>query len=245
MPEWFRRAFDEEYIELYAHRDEQEARDAVDLIVRTTAPPEGALVLDAPCGAGRHLHEFQRRGYRAYGCDLSAPLLREAHRRGVPAGTVTRGDIRALPFRAGTFDLVVNLFSSLGYFESDADNLAVISTLASLARPGGWVVIDFMHSEHVRRNLMPHSVREMPGGLRVEDTRWIGGEPERVNKRTTLTAPDGDDVVLNESVRLFRPEELRAAMQRSGLVVGHEFGDYHGGGFGGDSPRIVLAGQRV
>ena len=44
-PEWYRDWFGEEYLALYPHRDEEEARDGVDLLIRACGRPSG-LVLD-------------------------------------------------------------------------------------------------------------------------------------------------------------------------------------------------------
>lgn len=57
-----------------------------------------AVVLDVGCGPGETLGLLMRSGYRAYGLDLSAPLLREARAH----GPVIRGTAEALPFQTGT-----------------------------------------------------------------------------------------------------------------------------------------------
>lgn len=245
MEDWFRTAFGEEYLRLYAHRDEAEAAELVDLILNTTGMPAGARVLDAPCGAGRHMRVFEKLGHRAFGFDLSPELLRDAARNGTRRGTFARADLRQIPFKPGSFDLVVNLFSSLGYFPDDATNLPVIEALVGLCRPGGWLVVDFMNSEFVVKNLQPESYRELSNGEKVHDRRWIGGEPARVNKETRIQSPDGREKILRESVRLFSPEELRINLERGGLRVDAEFGDYQGKSFDpANSSRIILMGQR-
>lgn len=245
MEDWFRTAFGEEYLRLYAHRDDAEAAELVDLILATTATPAGARVLDAPCGAGRHMRVFERAGLRAFGFDLSPELLRDASKSGTRRGTFVRADLREIPFRTGSFDLVVNLFSSLGYFPDDATNLPVIKALVGLCRPGGWLVVDFMNSEFVTKNLQPESHRELSNGEKVHDRRWIDGNPARVNKETRIQSPDGREKILRESVRLFSPEELQANLDAAGLRVDAAFGDYQGNRFdAASSSRVILMGQR-
>jgi len=244
MSEWFRTAFGEDYLALYAHRNAAEAAQAVDLILNTTKLPEGSLVLDAPCGAGRHLAAFQQRGMRAVGFDLSRPLLTEAVGVAGQQGKVVRADLRALPFQSGHCDMVVNLFSSLGYFTTDAENYRVLESLISLVKPGGWIVIDFMHSEYLRENLQAESQRTTDSGIQVHDKRWIGGNPERVNKQTHLRHPDGSEHILNESVRLFNPDDLRGALVASGIAIQTELGSYTGEAFGAESPRVIFMGRR-
>ncbi len=244
MSEWFKSAFGEEYLSLYAHRDSAEAEQVVDLILGNTTVPTGGVVLDVPCGAGRHLQAFQRRGFRACGFDLSLPLLAEARDEAVANGTIVRADLRAIPFKPASADLVVNLFSSIGYFEKDTENLAVLDSIVKLVRPGGWVVVDFMHSTYLQAKLRANSERQLENGITVADRRWISSDPVRVNKETRLRHPNGQEKMLNESVRLFSPAELRNALERSGVVIEQEFGSYAGEAFSEDSARIILTGRR-
>ncbi len=55
-------------------------------------------------------------------------------------GRLFRGDARAVPFGDGSFDAVLNLFSSFGYFGEQGDG-QVLGEIARLVRPGGQVVI--------------------------------------------------------------------------------------------------------
>src|SRR5438067_8815440 len=85
-------------------------------------------VLDLCCGEGRHA---RRLPLRVVGVDLNQRSLRTC---GVPCA---RADMRRLPFRAASFDGVVNLFSSFGYLESDAEDESVLREVARVLRPGG------------------------------------------------------------------------------------------------------------
>jgi SAM-dependent methyltransferase len=76
-------------------------------LLRALAPvAPGGLVLDTPSGTGI-LHDLlSARGYRVVASDLSRPMIAQSQRRGRAAGGVL-ADIRALPFRARSFDAVV------------------------------------------------------------------------------------------------------------------------------------------
>ena len=242
--EWYRTAFGAVYVELYAHRDEQEARDTVELLASLPGVAPGGIVLDAPCGAGRHVREFALRGFRVDGIDLSADLLRIARRSAGEGVGLARADLRAIPLAGGRYDLVTNLFSSIGYFPDDAENHSVLRELARVCRPGGLVVVDFMNSARVRDRLEEQSERTTAAGHHVRDRRRISGDPARVEKRTEVTMADGRRHEFFESVRLFEPEELRAAMRAAGLSVEQQFGDYRGGPWNTASDRLILVGRR-
>ena len=113
--EWFRDWFGEEYLAIYPHRDEREAREAVDLYREVASPEPGSRLLDLACGAGRHLRELRAAGLDATGLDLSLTLLRSARSSGA-ADPLVRGDMRQLPFSTGSFGGLTSFFTSFGYF---------------------------------------------------------------------------------------------------------------------------------
>jgi ubiquinone/menaquinone biosynthesis C-methylase UbiE len=151
--EWFEEWFGEDYLQLYPHRDDADADRAVALICRTVRLQPGWRVLDVACGAGRHARAFVAAGARCVGLDLSATLLRLA--RQVTDAPLVRADMRQLAIRPASMDLTVNLFTSFGYFERDAEHTAALEEMVSTVRPGGWFVIDFLNPAAVRRRLVP------------------------------------------------------------------------------------------
>ncbi len=242
--QWFRTAFGPLYQDLYAHRNEAEAERMVDLVTRRCGSKPGQWVLDAPCGAGRHACEFASRGYHVAGFDLSPNLTEAALASCGKNISLARADVRHFPYPSSRFHLVVNLFSSFGYFAGDEENFRVLAELVRVCRPGGHVVVDFMNACQVKATLKPHTIRMAEGGLRVEDYRTITPAPERVEKRTTITTPEGEQHELFESVRLFSSSELEQAMVIVGLEISEILGDYDGAALGVDSPRAILFGRK-
>lgn len=246
MNEWYHEAFRALYMPIYAHRDAKEARQTVDLITRAVCLRPGQQVLDASCGAGRHAREFARHGCAVYALDLSRDLLSEARKSSAePAPCYLRADLRSIPFGPRRFDLVANLFSSFGYFQSDEKNYAVLAEFARVCRPGGHVVLDFMNEPQVRDALRPETRRRAPGGWTVRETRRITGEPPRIEKTGLAHSASGVEIRWRESVRLFTPRELADAMRRAGLEITSTFGDYSGAPHTPASPRLILAGKLI
>ena len=239
MTEWFEQWFGEEYLRLYPHRDDADAGAAVAL-VDGLFPLAGRRVLDLACGPGRHAAQLAARGARVVGLDLSLPLLARARTRTGGTVPVVRADMRRLPFRAETFDMVVNLFTSFGYFADDAQHQAVLTNAATLLRPGGTFVLDFLNAAAVRRYLVPREERVV-GSQRVVIRRCIAPEGHHVVKEMHLL-DDGRSFV--ERVRLFTGDELIALMRDAGLDVRHRFGNYDGSPFSDAAPRVILMGSR-
>ena len=235
MTEWFEQWFGEEYLRLYPHRDDEDARQAVAL-VDGAVPLPGLLVLDLACGAGRHAAQLTARGARVVGLDLSMALLLAAKQRLPPPRALVRGDMRALPFRAGVFDLVVNLFTSFGYFSDDSQHQVALAEAAGALKPGGALVLDYFQANAVRAGLVPREER-MVGDQRVVIQRSISGDGRFVNKEMQLT---GDGRRFSERVRLFSPAELERMITATGLRVRQRFGAYDRRPLGEGAPRAIF-----
>lgn len=239
--EWFRDWFGQAYLELYPHRDEEEAARAVALYRERTGLPAGARVLDLACGAGRHLQRLRAAGLRATGIDLSAPLLRAGRARPGVAGSLVRADMRWLPFGAETFDGLVNFFTSFGYFLTPAEDIEVLREIRRVLRPGAPFLMDYLNAGWVIDRLDPESEGEI-NGTPVKQTRWVEGD--QVFKRIEIGGGSGrEPEVYHERVRLYSPDALRALLREQGLDATITFGGYDGTPFGGDSPRLLLIGR--
>jgi len=236
MTEWFKQWFGEEYYDLYAHRDAEDARRAVALIRRAVKLESGARILDLACGPGRHSSELARTGGCVVGFDLSRAMLRRAHERN--SAVLVRGDMRALPFRNGSFDLAVNLFTSFGYFLDDAEHARVVRQVAAALAPGGHFVLDYLNADHVRRTLQG---TERAVGRNVFVTRRIDEGSRFVIKEIELR---DEGRRFQERVRLFGADELAALFAGAGLHVVARFGDYDGAPAGAAAPRVILVGQK-
>ena len=240
MPDdWFEDWFGEEYLALYEHRDHHEAREVVALIAERMGEAGDAAVLDLACGAGRHQRTLCQRGWWTVGLDLSPSLLRAARAQDRIAPLV-RADMRELPFADGSFALVVNLFTSFGYFRDDAQHLRVVVDVARVLQPGGWFVLDYLHAEQVRRSLVARDERTV-GTVTVEQEREISADGRFVRKMITIGELGRTFV---ERVRLFEPGALAALCTGAGFVVESVFGDYDGSPLEPDSPRTILFARR-
>ncbi len=251
---WYVRSFGGLYSLVYTHRDDATAQEEIGKLFGILAISGRERVLDLCCGAGRHTDAACTLGFDMTGLDLSPELLGEARKRPALRDRLVRGDMRRLPFRDGAarpgvpagsanrdrspgFDLVLNLFTSFGYFEEDRENEAALREMARVLRPGGRLVIDHINRSRLEQTLVPAN-GEVRQGLTLEYRRRI--EEDRVIKTTTVTDKNGVAAHFRESVRLFHPEEIGALLERQGFVRVEVVGSFSGVPFDPASERMIL-----
>ena len=138
-PQWFQEAFDAPYLEVYAHRNQQEADQATACLLEPLGLP-GLQVLDLACGAGRWLRPLAQAGADVVGVDLSLPLLERAaqmRRETQLPFDLLRCDMLHIPLRSNSRDLVLSMFTSFGYFDEPEQDIAVLQEAHRVLRMGG------------------------------------------------------------------------------------------------------------
>ncbi len=235
---WYVDAFTATYLEVYAHRDEasarREAKGALNLL--RFHGGQGRL-LDLAAGAGRHARAFRTLGCAVACLDLSRDLTARCRGLGLPT---VRGDMRALPFDEASFGAVACLFSSFGYFASEAEHAATLAEIARVLAPGGAALLDLMDRDTVRYTLNPQTV-EVTDGRTLEIERCLMEGGRRVFKQVRLLRDGSESQVWTESVHLFTGDELAALATGARLRVEATFGDYDGRPHApGTSRRLVV-----
>src|SRR5688572_12599599 len=229
---WYQEWFGEEYLELYSHRDENEARQQVAFFDAQADRIDGA-VLDLACGTGRHIQELQSLGYHAVGCDLSYTLLRTGV-RDYGAMPVARADMRHLPFCDGVFAGLVNFFTSFGYFSTEDENVQVVREMSRVLAGGAMLLFDYLNVHRELETLVQRETRTTPlGDVFIE--RWYDRSDRSINKRMTI----GQKRWL-ERVRGYDLDEISAMFASSNLIIRSAFGDFDGSSFDRDRKSTRL-----
>lgn len=241
---WYKDWFDSDnYLKVYSHRDETEAERLVALIVNNINLFAGGKVLDMACGSGRHAIIFALKGYEVTAIDLSKNLIATAEANAKAQNVnieFVNSDI--LEFSSSIkYDLAVNLFTSIGYFDDDEDNFKVILKAFDLLKVGGYFVIDYFNKNYLLKNLIPTSVFS-DNGSRITQNRYIDGN--RVRKNITIEN-NGKIDEFYESVRLYSNYELLGVLQRAGFKIMNKFGDFKGNDFEEESSqRLIIFAQK-
>lgn len=238
--EWFKDWFNtQEYLNVYQHRNESDAETHIKLILKNVNISSNAKILDMACGAGRHAIILARKNFDVTAVDLSENLLSIAKQSALDENlkiNFVQSDIRNFK-TAEKFNLVVNLFTSFGYFETDDENFSVLQKAYDLLVDGGYFILDFFNSQFLMQNLVESS-EEIIGGVKIHQFRKI--KENRVTKKIVITK-NGNLSQFEESVRMFTKDELTKAIQNIGFDIYKTFGDFLGNDFEQfTSPRLIL-----
>lgn len=238
--EWFKDWFNtEEYLNVYQHRNESDAEEHLKLIFDNIKIPKGAKILDMACGAGRHAIILSRKNFDVTAVDLSENLLsmaKESAKKENLFINFIQSDIRKFETEQ-KFNLVLNLFTSFGYFETDEENFSVLQKAYDNLEIGGYFVLDFFNSEYIQKNLIEFS-EEIINEAEIHQFRKI--KNNRVTKKIVITK-NGNLTQFEESVRMFTKDELVDAIQKIGFDIYKTFGDFLGNKFEKfTSPRLIM-----
>jgi SAM-dependent methyltransferase len=209
------------------------------------APP-GAHLLDLCCGPGRHTVELARRGYSVTGVDRTAAYLEQA-RRQTDQEDLSTEFVRAdmLNYcRNSAFDGVLNLFTSFGFFETDEEELQVLTNVFESLKPNGRFIIDILGKEVLARKFQSRSwqstadgtvllleERKIRSGWGSIDNRWlVFNEAGRHEFRFTLHVYSG--------------MELKTLLQRAGFKEVALYGSLDGAPYDNEATRLVAVAQR-
>ncbi len=237
--EWFESWFESEhYLNLYSHRDKNDALQMISFLKEKLSLKPGARILDLGCGPGRHSLIFAKEAFKVTGFDLSKRLL-EAACKGISLEgidlSLVRGDIRHLPFRRG-FDLVMSVFTSWGYFDDDQENFEVLRQALSLKKQTGYFILDLLNQGFLVENLIPSDTISR-NGITYQIKREITGN--RVIK-TIDFMENGEMKSFQESVRLYEAGDIIEVLEEAGASKISLYGDYKGGKFDRlSSPRLI------
>jgi SAM-dependent methyltransferase len=216
------------------------AEEQVSQILSLTALEEGS-VLDLCCGPGRHALEFARRGYRVTGVDGKKFLLDRAKERAAESGQQVEWihqDMREFA-KPNAFQLAVNLWSSFGYFENEADDLRVLSNIFESLRPGGVFVVDLFGKEVMAGGASLTTSTEHPDGSLLVERRKICDGWSRVANEWILIKEAGARRFYFE-LTIYSGRELRERLFATGFADVKLFGDLAGRPYDWEARRLVV-----
>ena len=203
----------------------------------------GSKILDCPCGYGRHAIELLKRGHKVLGSDLNSVHLKKAVEMAKKQGVefkYKRQNMINLPFY-NEFDIVINMFYSFGFFESDKDNYKVLKR--------------FYHSLKNKGKLLIHTDVNVPriinGRYKTDEKRnLISGNSLRIidNYDPATRRINGKWIINNGnkiteklySIRVYTKSEFENLCLRVGFKKVAVYSDWNGTEYHEDSEDMMV-----
>ncbi|HSA59358.1 MAG TPA: class I SAM-dependent methyltransferase [bacterium] len=216
-------------------------------LIRLLRLKDPKAILDLCCGSGRHAIPLALLGHDVTGFDWSRRLLAEARRAARRSGVslnLVRGDARRLPFR-GRFDVVINMFTSFGYSESEDEDLRVLRGVRKSLKKGGSFLIDVLNREWLVRHFSPSfSQRKSEGGIiKASHRQDFDLRTGRLTTERSLLLVDGKVVRSVLSFTVYSLRELSRLLEAAGLRLEGTYGDFAGRPYGLDTKRMILVAR--
>ena len=239
---WYESWFDSPYYHrLYEEHDSDEASREVEQIVEKLNIHPPARILDVACGRGRHAIDLAGKGFLVTGVDLSWKNILHASRFEQDNLTFFEHDMRNM-FYVNYFDVVLNLFTSFGYFENEKDNIKAMHTMSVALKPGGKLVLDFFNSVWLKEKLIPAQLLLHEGILFDIRRSWEQG----FVRKKIYFQDQGREYNYEERVKTLTLDDFMSYFQKSNLKLIDSFGDYSFHPFDSThSERMILIAEKM
>lgn len=223
--DWWRHLFNANYLRTDGDVvDDQTLTDReITEVTALLRPPPEAQILDLCCGQGRHALAFARRGFvNITGLDRSHYLVtraRSAAKREELDIVFREGDARKLPFPTDTFDFVLILGNSFGYFESLQDDETVLREVFRVLKPYGRVLLDLTDGDFMRKWFQPRSWEWIDHNYFVCRERTLSDDQTRLISREVITHTR-KGVVSDQfyAERLYSAGQMRRLLRETGFM---------------------------
>tara|TARA_B100000768_G_scaffold60543_1_gene58611 strand:+ start:1150 stop:1884 length:735 start_codon:yes stop_codon:yes gene_type:complete len=227
--------FDSKYYHiLYKNRNHEEARKFINKIIEHLNLKPKSKILDAGCGKGRHSIEIEKLGHIVTGIDLSKNSIKFAKQFENSNLNFLVHDI-SKPLNI-EFNVVLNLFTSFGYYEKDKD-LEILLSLEKNLDKNGTGVIDFFNIKNVKDNLVKKEQTT------IENIKFK--IKRKINKFSVIKEISFEDNSIDykfkESVNTLSLLDFKNYFNQTNLEIIEIFGDYDLNNFNEmKSPRLII-----
>ena len=178
------------YDRIYHWKDYAADCAVMERLLRANKRSPGNRLLDIGCGTGGHIQLLQGR-YECTGIDLQEEMLAIARAK-VPKARFVQGDMRSFDLRE-KFDVVICMFSTIGYATTEQELWWTISNIANHLVPGGVAIIEpWLVKEDFRANwigmhtydgadakIARMNESRIEDGLTIMDFHYLIGVPGR------------------------------------------------------------------
>jgi len=211
--------------------------------------PRGKAALDLCCGPGRCSIALARAGFKVTGVDRAKFFLDKAHARARAVGAKTRARIEWVQadmrdfVRAEAYDLVINMFTSFGYFDDKREDTRVLVNILASLKPGGVCLIQTMGKERLAKIFLPVTCDELPDGRTMIQRHEVFDDWTRI-RNDWIVLGKGKPKRFKFHHTIYSGQEIRDLMERAGFVGVRLYGNLDGDAYGSGTNWLVAVGRK-
>jgi SAM-dependent methyltransferase len=224
---------------LFANWRLSDGPEEVEHIERLLAIKPGSHILDLCCGVGRHALELARRGFRVTGVDRTQAYLdraaEQAREEGLQAEFI-RDDMREF-CRPDTFDAIVNLWTSFGYFDDPQEDQRVAQNMYRSLKTGGVLFQEMLGKEVVALTFRKRDWKEDSGILVLKEVTLSRNWSWITNRWIMIT--DEGRSEYDVSQRLYSAAELTSLLEAYHFRDITVYGDFDGRPYDHKAKRLI------
>lgn len=220
----------------YAQKNYEEEAAFIDACVKKYYPGKAVHLLEMACGTGKHSHHLWKKGYKIIATDYSEDMLECARKNHEEWNTDVQFrnlDMRNPVFEGDNPDVVVCLFDSIGYLQTNENILRLLKFVKEKLRDNGLFIVEYWNAGAFLRFYEPSRTKHFQTG-QTELTRISETEIDYTNQLAhvhyTITEKNNGSVVntINEvqSNRYFLHQEMQLFFQQAGLRCLDSFAGY-------------------
>ncbi len=222
--EWWKTLFNSFYLKTDGDvvENESNTRKDIDFVVEFAQLRPEDSVLDLCCGQGRHTLELASRGFsHLTGIDRSRYLIRLARKRARQQGVhiqFSEGDARKVRLPERSLDCVLLMGNSFGYFEREADDVAVLESVKRVLKSEGKLVLDIVDGGWMKSHFEPRSWEWIDQNHMVCRERSLSSDGKRIISREVIVHAEMG-VLADQfyAERLYTAAEIQTILERLGF----------------------------
>jgi D-alanine-D-alanine ligase len=251
---WWKDIFDEIYLLTDARSVcvENITRQEVNCLEKILKPDKSDAILDLCGGQGRHALELSRRGFtNVTVLDYSRYLVDLGNKKAQQEGLNTsfiQGDARNLGLHEQSFEFIIVMASSFGYFVDEGENEKILKEAFPLLKLRGTFLLDLPNKDYILNNFNAFSSHRVNEDITVNRERELG-ENIVYSRETVLSRKNGHIRTKTYCTRLYSPQKISDLLSSVGFFRINCENDFMNrdakGDFGCMTNRMIVTAKRI
>ena len=211
----------------YAQKDYAGEAAFLHECIQKYQPGKSQRLLEMACGTGKHAYHLWQKGYNIIATDYSEDMLecaKENHRQWKSDVQFRLLDMRQPVLAAEDMDVIICLFDSIGYLQSNESILGLLKFVRRKLKEDGLFIVEYWNAGAFLRSYEPqrtkHFKTEHGEIIRLSETE-LDYKNQLAHVHYTITEINNNSIanILNEtqSNRYFLHQEMQLFFQQAGL----------------------------